>query len=92
MRIREIKYESYFPAKQSREYKMKCMFKKNNATKRRKLNKNEHKAMIIPNLIFKTNKELFVTVNTQSVCTLGFSVHIWLPFLNQPQSDVVVLK
>ena len=71
---------------------MKFMFKRNNATKRRKLNMNEYKAMRIPDRICKNNKKLFVTVNTQNACKLGFSDRSWLPSLNQPQSDVVVFE
>ena len=56
----------------------------------RKLNKNKHKAVIIPDRIFQTNKKLFVMVNRRYACKLEFDNHLLLTFLYQPQSDVVV--
>ena len=41
-------------------------------------------------MVFQTNKKLFVTVNPKHPCKLEFSDHLWLPFLDKPQSDVVV--
>ena len=51
---------------------------------------NKHKAMKIHNRICKNIKKLFVTVNPRNVCKMEFSDHLWLPFLDQPQYDVVV--
>ena len=39
---------------------------------------------------FQTNKKLFVTVNPKKSCRLEFSDHLWLPFIDQPHSDVVI--
>ena len=51
---------------------------------------NKHKGVRILYHIFQTNKKLFVTVNPINACKLRFSDHLWLPFLDQPQSDVLV--
>ena len=40
--------------------------------------------------IYQTNKNLFVVVQPKNACKLGFSDHLWLPFLDQPQSKIVV--
>ena len=69
---------------------MKTMCKINDGRKIGKLNMNKQKYMRIPDHICKNNKHLFVTVNTRSACKLEFSDHLWLPFIDQPQSDVVV--
>ena len=50
---------------------------------------NRHKATRIPNVICQTNKT-FLVVKPKPPCQLGFSDHLWLTFLDQPQSDVVV--
>ena len=31
-----------------------------------------------------------MTINPQNACKLEFDGHLWLPFLDQPQSEVVV--
>ena len=46
--------------------------------------------MRIPVNIYQTNKKLFVVVQPKNACKLGFSDHLWLPFLDQPQSKIVV--
>ena len=48
--------------------------------------------MIIPVYIHQTNTKLSVTVKTKNACKLEFTDHLWLPFLDQPQSDIVVLQ
>ena len=65
------------------------MLKKKHRLKIRQLNMNKHKAMRIPCLICQTNKKLFVKVNKKIACTSEFSDHLWIPFLNKRQSDVV---
>ena len=40
--------------------------------------------------IYQTNKKFFVTFQPKNACKLEFSDHLWLPFLDQPQSDIVV--
>ena len=45
--------------------------------------------MIIPDHICQTNKNLFLMVNNKNSCKLEFSDHLWIPFINQPQSDVL---
>ena len=49
----------------------------------------KHKAIKIPDGSFQTNKKLFDMVNPKSACKLEFADHLWIPFLDQPQSDVV---
>ena len=39
--------------------------------------------------IYQTIKKLFVTVQPKNVCKLRFVDTLWLPFLDQPQSDMV---
>ena len=39
---------------------------------------------------FQTKKKDFFTVQPENVCKLEFVDHLWLPFLGQPQSDIVV--
>ena len=55
-----------------------------------KLNMNKHKDMIITECIYQNNKIFFVVINPRSACKMRFSDHLWLPFLGQPQSYVVV--
>ena len=66
------------------------MFKNNNATKKGKLNMNIDKTMRISDGSPHNNKKLYVTVNTKPSCKLEFLDHLWLPFIGQPQSDVIV--
>ena len=66
------------------------MFKNTYWKKRRKQDRNIHKAVRIPDDIYRTNKKLFVTVQPKNACKLEFVDHLWLPFLDQPQSDMVV--
>ena len=40
--------------------------------------------------IHETNKKFTVTVEPKNACKLKFADHLWLPFLDQPQSDIVV--
>ena len=39
--------------------------------------------------IFQNNKRLFIAVNPINACNLGFSDHLYLPFIDPTQSDVV---
>ena len=39
---------------------------------------------------FKNNKKLLVTVDPQNVLKMKFADNLWLPFLDQPQLDVVL--
>ena len=57
-----------------------------------KYNTNIHKAVIIPDDVFQTNKILFVTVHQNIACKLNSATHLWLSFIDQPQSDFVVFK
>ena len=65
------------------------LFKNNDGSKIRKYYINIHKAMIIPVGIYRMNKTFFVTVQPKNARKLEFSDHLWIPFLDQPQSDIV---
>ena len=53
---------------------------------------NKHKAMKVTYRICKTNKILFLMFNTRNACKLEFYGHLWLTFLDQTQSHVVVFQ
>ena len=42
--------------------------------------------------IYQINKKFFVIVRPTNACKLQFVDHLWLPFLYQPQSDIVVYE
>ena len=46
--------------------------------------------MRIPVDIHQTNKKFSLIVQPKHACKLEFVDHLWIPFLDQPQSDVVV--
>ena len=37
----------------------------------------------------ETNKNFTITVQQKKACKLEFADHLWLPFLDKPQSDIV---
>ena len=49
---------------------------------------NIHMAIRTPDGIFQTNKTFIVTIHPKNACKVKFDEHLWLPFLDQPQSDV----
>ena len=69
---------------------MNMLFKTKCEIKRRRCDINIHKAMILPVDIHETNKKITITVQPKHSCKLEFSDHLWQPFLDQPQSDIVV--
>ena len=69
---------------------MNFLFKNIYGIKRRKYDMNIHKDMRIPVDIYQTNKKLLNTVQPKNTCKLEFADHLWLPFLDQLQSDIVV--
>ena len=48
--------------------------------------------MRVPVDIHETNKMFATTVQPKNVCRLEFADHLWLPFLDQPQSDIVFFE
>ena len=40
--------------------------------------------MSIPDVMFQTNKKLFMTFHPKNACELKISDNLWLPFLDQP--------
>ena len=69
---------------------MNILFKNNDEIKRGRCYRNIHKAIQIPVYIYKTNKKFFVTVKQKNACKLEFVGHLWITFLDQPQSDIAV--
>ena len=72
------------------QIKMNTLFKNNYGIKIRKYNMNIHEAMRIPDSLFQTNKNLFVTFHPKNACKLGFTYCLWLLFIDQPMSYFVV--
>ena len=48
--------------------------------------------MIIPVDIHQTNKKFYIAVQPKHACILEFADHLWLPFIDQPQYDIVVFE
>ena len=69
---------------------MNALFKNSYGIKRREYDRNIHKAMKIIVDIYQTNKKLFVIVQPKSACKWEFADYLWIPILDQPQSDIVV--
>ena len=68
------------------------LFKAKYEIKRRIYDKIIYKAMKIPVELHQTNKYFYVIVKPKNVCKLEFADHLWLPFLDQPQSNIVVFS
>ena len=51
-----------------------------------------HKAVIIPFDIHEINKKFTVIVQPKNACKLEFVDHLWIPFNDQPHSDIVVFE
>ena len=67
------------------------LFKTKDEMKRRRCDRNIHKAMIIHVEIHETNKKFTAYSFPKNACKLEFADHLWLQFLDQPQSDIVVV-
>ena len=48
------------------------------------------KAMQINVYVYQINKKFFVTVQPKNARKLEFVDHLWLPFIDWPQSNIVV--
>ena len=68
------------------------MFKANNERKRRMRDKNIHEAMGIHVDIHQTKKKFYFTVQPKNAFKLEFADHLWLPFIDQPQYDIVLFQ
>ena len=68
---------------------MNMLFKTRYERKSRRCDKIIHKAMRIPVDIHERNLKICVTVQLKHLCKLKFLDHLWLPFIEQPQSDIV---
>ena len=71
---------------------MNTLFKCNYERKGGRFYQSIHKSMIIPVDINQTNKSFYVTVKPKNACKLEFAYHLWLPFLDQPQSDIIIFR
>ena len=69
---------------------MNLLFKTKDEIKRRRCDRKIHKAVRVPVVIHHRNKNFTVTVLPKNACKLEFVDHLWIPFLDQPQSDIVV--
>ena len=68
------------------------LFNTNGLRKRRRRDRKIHKAMRIPVDIHERNERFTVTDQPKNACKLEFADHLWLPVLDQPQSDIVVFS
>ena len=71
---------------------MNTLFNNDDEIKIRICDRNIHKAMQITVGFYQRNKKLFVTIQPTSAYKLEFIDHLWLPFLDQPQYDIVVFS
>ena len=69
---------------------MNTLFKTNDERTRSRCDRNIHKVVRITVDVHQTNIKLFVTVQPKNACKLEFSDHLWIPFIDQPQSDILV--
>ena len=68
---------------------MNMLFKTKDEIKRMRCEINIHKSMRFLVEIHEKNKKFTVPVQPQNECKLEFMDHLWLPFLDQPQSEIV---
>ena len=69
---------------------MNMLFKTKAVRKIRIRDRKIHKAMRITLDIHEKNIKFTVTVQPNNSCRLEFVDHLWLPFIDQTQSDIVV--
>ena len=94
MRIRDSRDEPHYPEKGKLlqcQIQMNSLFKNNGKIIRRRRDRNIHKAMQVPVDINQTNKKTICYSSTKNAFKLEFADHLWLPFLDEPHSDIVVL-
>ena len=95
MRIKDFNDEPHSTAKikllSSRKH-MNTLFKTNDEIKRRRCYRSIHKDMRITFDIHQKNKRFYVTVQPKNSCKLEFSDNLWLPYLNQTQSEISVFE
>ena len=83
-----------FPIKKliSSQIKIDMLFKAKDVRKGRICDRKIHKDMKIPVDIHERNKKFIVTVQPKNACKLEFVDNLLLPFLDQPQSHIVVFS
>ena len=69
---------------------MNTLFRNNDGRKRSKYDRNIQKSIRIPVEIYQINKMFFVIFQQKNACKLEFAYCFWLPFIDQPQSGIVV--
>ena len=69
---------------------MNMLFKTKDIVRRTICDRKINKAIIITVGIHERNKKFTVKVQPKNTCKLEFVDHLWLPFLGQPQSDILV--
>ena len=93
MSIKDFNDKPHFPERVeliSCQIQMNTLLKTNYERKRVKCYRSIHKAIRIPVDIHKNNKRFYVTVKPKNACKLESVDHLWPPFLDEPQSDIVV--
>ena len=74
----------------SSRIQMNILFNTKDERNRKRCDRNIHKSMRITVDNHETKKNSTVTVQQNNACKLEFADHLWLPYLDQPQSDIVV--
>ena len=69
---------------------MNILFKIKYVRKRRRCDRKIHKAVRVPVDVHERNKKFTVTVQPKNACKLEFVDNLWLPFLDKPQSYILV--
>ena len=69
---------------------MNMLFKTKDVRKRSRCDRKIHKSMRILVDIHERNRKFSVTIQPRNTCKLKFVDHLWLQFLDHPQSDIVV--
>ena len=54
------------------------------------INEKKHKGMIIPHILYKIEKKVFVTVHPRNSYRVEFSDYLLIQFIYQPQSAVFI--
>ena len=92
LRVRDSRDELHFPAKikLSSQIQINALFENNYKIKRSICDRNIHKAMWIPVEIYQNNNDFFVTVQPKNGCKMRCVGHLWLQYLDQPQSENVI--
>ena len=92
MRIKDFNDEPHFTERTtliSSQIQLNMFLTTYEKRKIRRRNKIIRKAMVISVDIHQMNKKFSATVQPKNVCNLELADHLWIKFINQPQSDIV---